>query len=183
MRAGTGEQGVFEHVDCRAELLPEGGPPQWIYLYTSRCHADTSFTCLSACVHVHLEFHFSPSIEVSVFCECRNEEQTAAFSHTRACDLTLLLTKRDQDSGFLCIICTFRSPQLRKSLSKLSLSQKIVDNGSGIGAPLRRERERLLKPLMQELNGTLPGNASSLGVILRAILLEEPMVRSWINKE
>ncbi|MFL5590358.1 MAG: hypothetical protein ACJ8DI_22275 [Ktedonobacteraceae bacterium] len=26
MRAGTGEQGVFEHVDRRAELLPEGGP-------------------------------------------------------------------------------------------------------------------------------------------------------------
>src|SRR5437762_14284578 len=24
MRAGTGEQGVFEHVDRRAELLPEG---------------------------------------------------------------------------------------------------------------------------------------------------------------
>ena len=30
MRAGTGEQGVFEHVDRRAELLPEGGPPQGI---------------------------------------------------------------------------------------------------------------------------------------------------------
>src|ERR1700680_4013736 len=30
MRAGTGEQGVFEHVDRRAELLPEGGSPQWI---------------------------------------------------------------------------------------------------------------------------------------------------------
>src|SRR5258706_11588350 len=44
MRAGTGEQGVFEHVDRRAELLPEGRPPQGIYLYTSRCHADTRFT-------------------------------------------------------------------------------------------------------------------------------------------
>src|SRR5438270_1197430 len=50
---------------------------------------------------------------------------------------------------------------------------KIVDNGSGMGAPT--QRERLIKPLMQELNGTLPGKASSLGVILRAILLEEPM--------
>ena len=39
MRAGTGEQGVFEHVDSRAELLPEGGPPQGIHLYTSKCHA------------------------------------------------------------------------------------------------------------------------------------------------
>src|SRR5436309_9156931 len=43
MRAGTGEQSVFEHVDCRAELLPEGGPPQWIHVYSSRCHADPNF--------------------------------------------------------------------------------------------------------------------------------------------
>src|SRR5216684_4280822 len=42
-------------------------------------------------------------------------------------------------------------------------------------AALRRERERLLKPLVQELDGPLPGKASSLGIILRAILLEEPM--------
>src|SRR5947209_3480298 len=41
----------------------------------------------------------------------------------------------------------------------------------------------LIKPLMQELNGPLPGKASSLGVILRAILLEEPMMRSGIQKE
>ncbi|GHO53093.1 hypothetical protein [Ktedonobacter robiniae] len=27
---GTGEQGVFEHVDSRAELLLEGDPPQWV---------------------------------------------------------------------------------------------------------------------------------------------------------
>src|SRR5436305_13418119 len=36
---------------------------------------------------------------------------------------------------------------------------------------------------MQELNGTLPGNASSLGVILRAILLEEPMFGPRIRIE
>src|SRR5947199_8128427 len=35
MRAGTGEQGVFEHVDSRAELLPEGGSPQEIHLNAS----------------------------------------------------------------------------------------------------------------------------------------------------
>src|SRR5438270_1285181 len=56
---------------------------------------------------------------------------------------------------------------------------KIVDNGSGMGAPT--QRERLIKPLMQERNGTLPGKASSLGVILRAILLEEPMFSSRIR--
>src|SRR2546421_5938046 len=50
-----------------------------------------------------------------------------------------------------------------------------MDNGSGMGAALRRERERLIKPFVQERNGPLPGNTSSLGVILRAILLEEPM--------
>jgi hypothetical protein len=50
-------------------------------------------------------------------------------------------------------------------------------------AQLRRERERLLKLLMQELGGTLPGNTSSLGVILRAILLEEPMFGPWIRIE
>ena len=58
MRAGTGEQGVFEHVDRRAELLPEGGPPQGIYLYTSTCHADARFTCVSAWVHVHVGIPF-----------------------------------------------------------------------------------------------------------------------------
>src|SRR6266516_7605578 len=55
---------------------------------------------------------------------------------------------------------------------------KIVDNGSGVGAPT--QRERLIKLLMQELNGPLPGKASSLGVILRTILLEEPMFGPWI---
>src|SRR6266702_2347462 len=35
MRAGTGEQSVFEHVDSRAELLPEGGSPQGIHLNAS----------------------------------------------------------------------------------------------------------------------------------------------------
>src|SRR5712692_10603408 len=42
---------------------------------------------------------------------------------------------------------------------------------------------RLLKPLMQELDGPLPGKASSLGVILRAILLEEPMCGPWIRMD
>src|SRR6266516_1530304 len=36
---------------------------------------------------------------------------------------------------------------------------------------------------MQELGGTLPGKASSLGVILRAILLEEPMLGPRIRIE
>src|SRR5437588_10731861 len=58
---------------------------------------------------------------------------------------------------------------------------KIVDNGSGMGAPT--QRERLIKPLMQERNGPLPGKASSLGVILRAILLEEPMFGPRIRIE
>src|SRR5437588_9897788 len=49
-----------------------------------------SRVCLLVSMSI-LEFPFSPSIEVSIFCECRNEEQTAAFSHTRACGLTLLL--------------------------------------------------------------------------------------------
>src|SRR5438128_12642086 len=44
-----------------------------------------------------------------------------------------------------------------------------------------RCRERLIKPLVQELDGTLPGNMSSLDVILRAILLEEPMFGPWIR--
>src|SRR6266568_1060480 len=42
MRAGTGEQGVFEHVDRRAELPPEDGPPQRVHLYTSKCHSAYS---------------------------------------------------------------------------------------------------------------------------------------------
>src|SRR5438477_6437800 len=48
-----------------------------------------------------------------------------------------------------------------------------------MGAPT--QRERLIKPLVQERNGTLPSKASSLGVILRAILLEEPMFGPWIR--
>src|SRR5205085_4299348 len=48
-----------------------------------------------------------------------------------------------------------------------------------MGAPT--QRERLIKPLMQERNGPLPSKASSLGVILRAILLEEPMFGPWIR--
>jgi hypothetical protein len=95
---------------CQRAVLHKGSictPPSVMLILVSR-------VCLLVSMSI-LEFHFSPSIEVSVFCECRNEEHTAAFSHTRACDLTLLLTKRDQDIGFLCIICTFRSPQLRKS--------------------------------------------------------------------
>src|SRR5712692_2123829 len=42
MRAGTGEQGVFEHVDSRAELLPEGGSPQGIHFHQSCICAHTS---------------------------------------------------------------------------------------------------------------------------------------------
>src|SRR6266571_8279467 len=34
---------------------------------------------------------------------------------------------------------------------------------------------------MQERNGPIPGKTSSLGVILRAILLEEPMCGPWIR--
>src|SRR5947208_4725381 len=63
------------------------------------------------------------------------------------------------------------------------IAQKIVDNGSGMGAAIRRERDRLIKPLVQERNGPLPGKASSLGVILRAILLEEPMFGPRIRIE
>src|SRR6266699_318247 len=48
-------------------------------------------------------------------------------------------------------------------------------------AQLRQERKRLLKPLVQELDGPLPGKTSSLCVILRAILLEEPMFGPWIR--
>jgi hypothetical protein len=48
-------------------------------------------------------------------------------------------------------------------------------------ATLPPQRERLIKLLMQELNGTLPGKASSLSVILGAILLEEPMFGPWIR--
>src|SRR5438132_14299366 len=44
-----------------------------------------------------------------------------------------------------------------------------------------RCRERLIKPLVQDLDGTLPGNVSSLSVILMAILLEEPMFGPWIR--
>jgi hypothetical protein len=31
---------ITRHADRRAELLPEGGPPQGIHLYTSRCNND-----------------------------------------------------------------------------------------------------------------------------------------------
>src|SRR2546426_5032360 len=59
------------------------------------------------------------------------------------------------------------------------------DRGQRIrhGRSAPTQRERLIKPLMQELNGTLPGKASSLGVILRAILLEEPMFGPRIRIE
>src|SRR5215471_652129 len=43
------------------------------------------------------------------------------------------------------------------------------------------QREHLHKPLMQELDGPLPGQASRLGVILRTILLEKPMFGSRIR--
>jgi hypothetical protein len=31
---------AFCHVDSRAELLPEGGSPQWIHLYASKYNND-----------------------------------------------------------------------------------------------------------------------------------------------
>src|SRR6266516_3146345 len=59
------------------------------------------------------------------------------------------------------------------------------DRGQRIrhGRSAPTQRERLIKPLVKELNGPLPGNASSLGVILRAILLEEPMFGPRIRIE
>lgn len=41
--AGTGEHGVLEHIDGRAELLPEGGPPYGLHRYVSSCHDDPLF--------------------------------------------------------------------------------------------------------------------------------------------
>src|SRR5260370_25601103 len=58
-----------------------------------------------------------------------------------------------------------------------------IDTPADSRAPRSAQRKRLIKPLVQELGGTLPGNASSLGVILRAILLEEPMLGPWIRVE
>src|SRR5712692_3889185 len=71
----------------------------------------------------------------------------------------------------------------RKSDWALGFCPFWIDTPVDTRAQLRRERERLIKPLVQELGGTLPGNASSLGVILRAILLEEPMFGPWIRVE
>jgi len=51
------------------------------------------------------------------------------------------------------------------------------------GAALQRERERLLKTFVQECDGSFPSNASSLSVIFKAILLEEPVFGSWIRIE
>src|SRR5512135_3567058 len=45
------------------------------------------------------------------------------------------------------------------------------------------QRERLLKLLVQELDGALPGKASCLGVIHRAILFEEPMCGPRVRVE
>src|SRR5579872_5366869 len=53
-----------------------------------------------------------------------------------------------------------------------------IDTPTDSRAPT--QRECLIKPLVQERNGTLPGKASSFGVILRAILLEEPMFGAGI---
>src|SRR5258707_15782846 len=53
----------------------------------------------------------------------------------------------------------------------------LIPFSSGRCAPT--QRKRLIEPLVQERNGTLPGKASSLGVILRAIVLEEPMFAPW----
>src|SRR5260370_16250212 len=55
----------------------------------------------------------------------------------------------------------------------------LIPFSSGRCAPT--QRKRLIEPLVQERNGTLPGKASSLGVILRAIVLEEPMFGPWIR--
>jgi len=64
----------------------------------------------------------------------------------------------------------------RQGLPLLSVWQvgKFGCSSPGCCAPI--ELQRLLKPLVQERNGPLPGKASSLGVILGAILLEEPML-------
>lgn len=55
-----------------------------------------------------------------------------------------------------------------------------MDNGSGM-ALQSNQRGSLIKLLVQECNGPLPGNMSSLRVILRAILLDEPMFGPWIR--
>src|SRR5258708_20769036 len=55
----------------------------------------------------------------------------------------------------------------------------LIPFSSGRCAPT--QRKRLIEPLVQERNGTLPGKASSLGVILRAIVLKEPMFGPWIR--
>src|SRR5258708_852248 len=69
----------------------------------------------------------------------------------------------------------------RQGLPLLSVWQvgKFGCSSPGCCAPI--ELQRLLKPLVQERNGPLPGKASSLGVILGAILLEEPMFGPWIR--
>src|SRR6266566_9044665 len=68
----------------------------------------------------------------------------------------------------------------RQGLPLLSVWQvgEFGCSSPGCCAPI--ELQRLIKPLVQERNGPLPGQASSLGVILGAILLEEPMCGAWI---
>jgi len=45
-------------------LLPEGGLPQWIHLYASKCNTDTIFTCLSAFANVHFGIAWADSGEI-----------------------------------------------------------------------------------------------------------------------
>src|SRR5437899_8961116 len=66
---------------CQRAVLHKGSsciPPRVMLILVSR-------VCLLGSMSM-LAFPFSPSIDVSVFCACRHEEQTAAFSHTRTYD-------------------------------------------------------------------------------------------------
>src|SRR5579883_923969 len=54
---------------------------------------------------------------------------------------------------------------------------------SHVCLPVVHERECLKQPLVKKLDSPFPGQASGPGVILRTILLEEPVARSWIGKK
>src|SRR5215470_8085456 len=94
----------------------------------------------------------------------------------------------------------FGRPELRRSNSstfgfvqllqksffiEMTLPQEVEDDGlkrlCGHGSIL--SYWRLIMSLVQELDGALPGQASGPGVILRAILLEEPVLSPWIGIE
>src|SRR5260370_35095351 len=55
----------------------------------------------------------------------------------------------------------------------------LIPFSSGRCAPT--QRKRLIEPLVQERNGTLPGKASTLAVIPRAIVPKEPRFGPWIR--